>query len=398
MKQRIIISGNSALWNYGNEAIALTTNEIIKKALPEARIEYVAAEPSYDCPGLSDTGMKIFKRRPRYGFHRVLRKIVRKIPIIPYYKILEVNPRIYEGVACALSVGGDIYTPRPMGLILHRIFFEHVIMNRKAPLVLWGTTVGPFERGTMECEKVKNMLDKMALITPRETRTMEFLKSLGLLHKSKLFPDPAFVLEPDPFDIEPLLPKCKDDKILAVNMSPMINEYLENNNIVSLGTECVRKLLQETSLSIIFVPHVFGASPTNDYLIMNQIKNNLAEYKGRLSIVKEGLRARKTKYLVSQCDALVSARMHCAIGGLSACTPTICISYSEKSIGVLNDIYDNTEWVIKTLELSPDVLLAKVNNLLNNSVAIKEHLKESMPIIQDKVWKSGEAIKDLVES
>lgn len=145
---------------------------------------------------------------------------------------------------------------------------------------------------------------------------------------------------------------------------------------------------------------VVGGNPAKvlKYRDIDRFNELKKDYKIYLKLKSEGLGARRTKYLISRCDALVSARMHCAIGGLSVCTPTVCISYSEKSIGVLNDIYDNQEWVIKTSELSPEVLLAKVNSLLNNSIDIKEHLKASLPVIRDKVWKSGLEIKELIKA
>lgn len=111
----------------------------------------------------------------RYRFHRVLGK-----ELAPLY----------------LSIGGDMYCYE---LSKKEAITANSTFNRAgAKTVLWGCSLEP---ELLQDPEVVADMKRYALITPRESITAQALQDAGVVENVKLYPDPAFYLKPEAFDL-----------------------------------------------------------------------------------------------------------------------------------------------------------------------------------------------------
>ena len=398
MTEKFIMTGIGGIWNYGCEAIVRTTFDMLTEAFPQCRVGLVSYTPDYDIDALSDIPIHIIPVRPRWGVHRIIRKLLRTVHI-PSPHIFNVSPSFFRKASCILSIGGDIYTPHICGLPWGFLKEEEELLKMGKPVVLWGATVGPFQKGTEEDKRMHAYLNKVRLITARESLTMQYLSDQGVADHSKLVCDPAFVLRPEKFDSEFVRPKNEADAVIGFNFSPLLGllKMEKGKTIIEVGVECVRTLLDSLPVSVALIPHVVaGGEINNDFLLLERITKHMGNADGRVSLLPPNLGACKTKYYLSKCDVVVAARMHCAIGALSSLTPTICISYSQKSIGVLGDIFNNERWIVSLKELSGPILAERVKCLLDRQQVVRNHLEKVIPLFQDKARDAVRQLKKVL--
>jgi len=403
MSHRFLLTGIGGVWNYGCEAIVRSTTDMLVDAFPGCEVMLVSPFPAADSPALSDAPIRIVPMRPPYSPYRAVRKVLRTLRL-PSEHILEISPSFMRRATCVLSIGGDIYTPHACGFQWSTLRGEQAMMRSGCPLVLWGATVGPFDPTTPEGRVLRDYLRQLLLITARESISVDYLKSVGVEDRVVPVADPAFVLRPEPFDLHPLLPERKHQFLLGINLSPLLGHYLgaggSVERVVALGAECVQAALDALPVSVVLIPHVIGMGEENDDAsLLNRIAQRLGDAGGRLSVLPSGLGACRTKYAAGRCDAVVAARMHCAIGALSSGTPTLCISYSLKSLGVLGDLFSDDRWILPLSELSPSRLVQRLEELLASRADIKRHLESGVPVFQERARAGARALRErLAES
>ena len=240
-------------------------------------------------------------------------------------------------------------------------------------------------------------LRQLQLITVRETQSLEYLRNLGMGDRTVLVADPAFALDPEPIDVSAYLPRERGQALVAFNFSPLLDLYLarlSTDTAENLACQCVQAMLESLPVSVALVPHVVCASPIDDdYLMLKRVAARLAAYRDRISLVPPTLKVRATRYFLGQCDAVLAARMHCAISAMSMCVPTICISYSMKSRGVMGDMYRDERWIILLENLSAQAVVDKLRDLLASRSQIVRHLTGQAPVFRDKAMSAGLELK-----
>jgi len=89
--------------------------------------------------------------------------------------------------------------------------------------------------------------------------------------------------------------------------------------------------------------------------------------------------------------------MHANTSALSMHIPTIAISYSHKTDGLMN-LMGLGEFVLPLNNLNAIQLINKTEDAYRNRDRIKEVLKQKIPILQKMAMRAGEFVKNLTES
>lgn len=147
----------------------------------------------------------------RYRFHKVLGK-----RLAPLY----------------LSIGGDMYcydVPRKEAMLANSTF-----CRAGAKTVLWGCSLEP---ALLKDPEVVTDLKRYTLITARESITAQALQDAGVSENVKLYPDPAFFLEPEAFKLPA---GFREKETIGINISPMI---VENETVKGITLANYRKLM-----------------------------------------------------------------------------------------------------------------------------------------------------------
>lgn len=286
-----------------------------------------------------------------------------------------------------VSVGGDMYCYE---LSKKEAIVANSTFNRAgSKTILWGCSIEP------ELLKEPEMIEDMkryALITPRESITYQALLNAGIVDNVKLFPDPAFSLEPE----ETKLPEgFQEGRTIGINISPMIIRYEKEPGItISNYKKLVDHILQTTDNSVALIPHVMWNN-NDDRLTLAELYKGY-ENNDRVLLFPD-MSCQQVKYVISKCRAFIGARTHATIAAYSTCVPTLVVGYSVKALGIARDLFGSEEnyvLPVQTLQDS-DALLRAYEWLMTEEDNIRGRLQEIMPEYCAKSAQAGEEIRKI---
>lgn len=288
-----------------------------------------------------------------------------------------------------VSIGGDMYCYE---LSKKEAIAANSAFNRAgAKTVLWGCSLEP---ELLKDSEVVADMKRYALITPRESITADALKEAGVAENVKLYPDPAFSLQPK----EIKLPAgFQVGNTIGINISPMIvrNETVEGIT-VSNYRKLMEHILRTTDSSIALIPHVMW-NYNDDRLPLAELYEQYRE--NDRVILFEDMSCQKLKYIISQCRAFIGARTHATIAAYSSMVPTLVVGYSVKARGIARDLFGTEEnYVLPVQTLSdPEELIKAYDWMMEREGQIRARLEEIMPDYCRKAAQAGEELRRLWE-
>ena len=255
--------------------------------------------------------------------------------------------------------------------------------------ILWGCSMGP-ENLTPEKEET---LHNFSLIYARESLSYEFLKSLGLKNVC-LFPDPAFILEPETCKLPEVFSK---GDVVGINISNYVLGAFSLDT--PFGKEVVNMLdyiVKETNLHVLLVPHVlwdFPGDRQDDRQIASIIMEKYGKT-GRFSKMDvDNLNYCQIRYVISKCKMFMGGRTHAVISAYSTCVPTLALGYSIKSKGIAKDLGLPESMVVDSKHIHHEgYLLDSFKYMYANESDIRKHLCEIMPEYKERTYGIREMI------
>lgn len=307
-----------------------------------------------------------------------------QIKFSPHMEYVKAMPK--DGVL--VSTGGDMMC-YGNNYVITTNNYAHAKGNKS---ILWGCSMGP-ENLTPEKE---DTLHNFTLIYARESLSYDFFKSLGLKNVC-LFPDPAFVLEPEKCE----LPNCfsKGD-VIGINIS---NYVLGDFSLgTPFGQEVVKMLdyiVKDTNLQVLLVPHVlwdFPGDKQDDRQTASVIMEKYGNTK-RFSILDtDNLNYCQIRHVISNCKMFVGGRTHAVISAYSTCVPALALGYSIKSRGIAKDLGLSENLVVDSKHIQHEgYLLDAFNYMYENEASIRKHLCEIMPEYRQRTYGIRDCIKNI---
>ena len=358
--EKVLLIGIGGVYNYGCEAIVRGTVRILKSVNPAVEIYYASYNAEDDRKRLADCAVRIIDRpkRRRWTVHNILRKCLSYVGIsypVPYDKA-----DWLKGFDTVFSIGGDIYTLSHTGgfdASLPR--FMEKCQKRGMKYVLWGASVGKFEKNAAALAFYRAHLPKIDLIVAREKNTADYLQALGVTGNVRLAPDPAFFVE-IPKGIER---KQKGGKLtVGINLSPLsaLYEYGDLDAAIRRQASAIARLMEQLGCQVILLPHVLSPNPQdNDLVYLREIRESIGEpYQSDIWLVDNDPGFVGLKRVLCQCDFVIAARMHCAVNAITVDVPTLFLSYSEKAKGMAEFVYGSGEAVVSLADLENTALIA----------------------------------------
>ncbi|MCD7899781.1 MAG: polysaccharide pyruvyl transferase family protein [Bacteroides sp.] len=363
--KKILLVGVAGLYNYGCEAIVRGTVAILKSVDPLIKVYYASYNYDDDIKRLSNCDIEIIRRpkKKRWYYKNVIRKVCSYLKYtyeVPYDSINWVTK--FDVI---FSIGGDIYTlnhDTTYGKSLPVFCEKCTSLGLK--YVLWGASIGKFEKNPNALKYYKEHLKKIDLIVAREENTFRYLKELDKTINVVLAPDPAFFVAPEIRNEEI---KLTSKKLIGINLSPLSALYEYGS--ISIGVKkqayAITRLIDLFNCEVLLLPHVLSPSKfDNDLRYLTMIYNAVSEnYRSKINLISSDPQFIGIKKYLLQCDFVIAARMHCAINAISVDIPTVFLAYSEKAIGMSKYVYGTIESVIS---LSDFEKTEKVVELLIN--------------------------------
>ena len=397
---KFLLVGNAPYSNRGCEAIVRGTTRILDAAFGEGTA-YLAASfgteatiaeqaQAEECPRLKHAWLAPKSRASLdYLKHSANRAFGFKFPCC-----LSRLPADLPECAAALQVGGDNYSldyGYPRSFMQIDRWVEHLGL----PLVLWGASVGPFDKDPRFEQEMAGHLSRFRLITVRESRSYVYLQGLGLKN-TVLVADPAFLMQPQPVS-DCVLPPA----FLGLNFSPLTANKATAGNLTKWQEICsaaVEAVLARSDLPILLIPHVVTPVTANDdYAFLQAVARNV-KTPARVTVLKGAYSAAQLKWVISKATVFAGARTHSTIAGLSTGVPTLSLAYSVKAWGINEDIFGHAEHCLDVRALlQPSVLADRIEALLKQNATIRRELSSRLPAIYAKSQKAGTVLKERLE-
>ncbi|MFA5090339.1 MAG: polysaccharide pyruvyl transferase family protein [Candidatus Omnitrophota bacterium] len=401
--KKFLLIGHAGFYNRGCEAIILTTLEMLRKGYPGSK--FIISSFDYKNDRLKNLGLDVeyikhklsIKRKSfKWVFqqiNRVLYKEYRKnYWKVPYRPISDV----LDEVDIVLSVGGDNYT-MDYGHPHYFLGLNKLVKEAGKKMVIWSASIGPFP-DYKNLMSIIEGLKSIALITVRDSESINYLASIGIKDNVRRVADPAFLLPPLETNI------CSEyfanpKGVLGFNISPLLKRYRDKSwgeNIIQEIVVFLKSIITEYGLNVLLIPHVTGSKVSeNDFLYMMDIYEQLKNT-NCIDIVPDINTAAQIKYVISKCKYFIGARTHSTIAALSTGVPTISLGYSMKAQGINQDLFGSLDYMIKLENLSAESLSERFSTLVDNENKIRIDLSSKIFFLKEQARDNIKYLKEVL--
>ncbi len=211
------------------------------------------------------------------------------------------------------------------------------------PYMLCAQSIGPF-RFTKPLARF--VLNRAVVVTVRDEITLIYLKDLGVdMSRVRQTADLAFLLSPaGPEETDARLREAgigRDDRrVLGVSVSRLVASKYDqrvgsDGAFVEMFARTIGRFALENDLRVIFTPHVTGPSAAKDDRFISRNVRKAMPSDVDAHVIEADLRPEEIKAIIARCAAFVGTRMHANIAALSSHVPTVAISYSHKTPGIM---------------------------------------------------------------
>lgn len=328
---------NCGCGNRGCEAIAKGTNKILSLDKYNTYLyDFNENEVRLDkFLGLSSIGeLRAYSNNSIGSFTaRAVNKVMNKVGIKRYLSHIYPYSTLINKINSndlVLLTGGDLYCYK-YHLQKNTEFVKELKKRNKGEIVLWGASIEPSLLDKTSIDGLK-ALDK---ITARESLTYNALLKLGVAENVELYPDPAFVLEPESVE----LPECfSQSEIVGINISNLVNGGFDLNTVFSENLfELIKYIINYTEMQVLLIPHVTW--PGQDDRLISRSVAKYFEKSNKVHILDMSeLSYQQIRYIISKCRFFLGGRTHSMISAYSMCVPSIALGYSIKSRGIAKDL------------------------------------------------------------
>jgi colanic acid/amylovoran biosynthesis protein len=402
--KRFYLSGQRTFGNRGCEAIVRSTVGLLREQFGDIEVLVPSADIASDSaqwPEAGADGVRFVRAylppQARYWVHlqrlplHALKRAGWPFPMPAWLKSQLAD------VDVVLAVGGDNYSldyriPSPI------MALDRFAMDMGKPVILWGGSVGPFDREPAFVTPMTRHLSRMHRVAARESVSHAYLiDQLGLRNVIRMA-DPAFLLTPQSVDLGPFWPSGNAGA-LGVNVSHLIESYRRpDQDLRAEVARFIRRVVTEHGMGVLLVPHVNplkGDSRGGDATYMAPLLARLADLGDAVTMMPRDFNAAQTKYVISQLRFFIGARTHSTIAALSSEVPTVSIAYSVKARGINRDLFGNEDMVLPTPDVSSASLWSSLDWLLREENSLRALLAVRVPELRRVARAAAAGISDV---
>lgn len=387
MDNRIVMYLHGGSGNHGCEAIVNSTCHMLEE-IPKLLVTNSEKEDRlYSLEPLCDIlqERKIAEHFFAHVWYYIWRAVFHDPESFMRYRFRQVLGK--NRAPLYMSIGGDMYcydASKKEAIVANSTFNK-----AGSGTILWGCSIEP---ELLRVPEIVEDMKRYALITPRESITMQALSDAGVTGNVKLYPDPAFVLQPEKTE----LPRgFAAGKTVGINISPMVVGCEKTQGItITNYRKLIDHILQYSDNHVALIPHVVW-NHNDDRLTLKELYRGY-EANERVMIFQD-MSCRKLKYVISRCRVFIGARTHATIAAYSCCVPTLVVGYSVKARGIARDLFGSEEHYVlpvQTLE-SPEELIRAYDWLMEREGEIRTKLQRIMPEYCAKAKEAGEEVRRL---
>lgn len=367
MKYRVAISGSYGGMNLGDEAIL----EVILKRLRS----------------WLDVEVVIFSRHPKDTEQR---HRVRAVPVREMHKD-DVLEELRNLDLFILGGGGILYDGATEN------FLRHVNWAKELgkPVMIYAIGAGPLKNPESK-QLVVEALNKVDLITVRESEAKRMLHDLGVDRQIEITADPGLLLKPQSFTKDMLEKEGINPDIPLVGFSvrepgpaaPDLNIEQYHTILANAADFMVERF----DAQILFVPMEGGENkdPQHSHAVISKMANAK-----RANVLKGEYTSGEVLGLMKHMEFTVGMRLHFLIFAGVQKIPFVSLPYAAKVSGFLSDL-DMPMPPIAALNVGK--LCAFLDRSWDMRSRIKKQLNEKIPPLQQRSKKTNRILCELLRS
>lgn len=409
---KLLILGHHSLANRGCEALLRSTVAMVRKRYRDAQFLVPSTAPDVDrmqWPQSSEHGVSFVEAGQSNLGLRAWARTCGLWPSLLEWPWPSVSPpaswRKHLGDCdAALAIGGDNFT-LDYGLesLAFHVGLAHGVRRYGCPTILWGASLGPFDKRAPLGRAMAQHLASLKAITLRESMSLEGWQAMSVeenpAHQThppaRLVADPAFTLEPEPMDLAPHWPRGSAP-LLGLNLSPFTvpgprGPWLDE--VAGL----LRRWCTSNKVRVLLVPHVSArnvqgeavhrlSAGSDDDVLLDELQSRLRDVPGLSRL--PAWNAPALKFAIASCDVFIGARTHSVIAALSSGVPAVALAYSLKARGIHRDLLGHEEGVLPLARLSAPALDAALSDLMLRAPSERRTLNEKVPLWQSRAMES----------
>ncbi len=361
---KILISGYYGFKNLGDEAILETITKNLKNSLKDIDITVLSANP------------KVTSKK--YNVKSVDRK-----NILYIIKELLNTDLLISGGGSLLQ---DITSKRSITYYLGIIALG-LLLRKK--IMVYSQGIGPINK---DFHKIltKILLNRVDYITVRDYNSKKDLIDIGVsADKIEVTADPVMSLAS--IGKEKGLEILRDIKPNFDSQRPTIGIAFRgknyNSNIKEVLIKTINELISKIGSNIILIPFHNSEDMTINQDIKDKVNKNVIFLNNRYS-------SEETLSIFENLDLLIGVRLHSLIFSAVANVPMIGISYDPKIDYFMDTL--NQKSLCKIDDLTSEILLNQVFDLLDNKKAHQELINHRVKDLKKTISKNEEIVKMLL--
>ena len=311
--KKIVICGNYGATNIGDEAILGGLINLIKYALPNARITVLSANPE-----------------ETFAYHKV--KSEKKIPAgfrSFFVGILDGSfkktLRVIKECDYFILGGGGLFTDEKFRAIIIWWLQAQIAYHYKKPLLCLGHSIGPL-RTSIAKFLTKRVFSRARAITVRDKASSDLLHSLGV-PTAQIYADFAFALSGLPPRQE------RAENYIVFSVRPWIKG--DSESLYKICAHFIELIWNRFNLRTILLP--FQYFQDDDTVVLNKIFAHV-KIPQCAEVYEFNDNLNETLTLINNSKAVVGMRLHSLIFSTILAKPFIALSYSDKVTNFLSDM------------------------------------------------------------
>lgn len=267
-----------------------------------------------------------------------------------------------------------------------------------------GSIVGFYNvgAGPVTTQWGKKMLKELAeladFITVREVDSYNLLKDMGIdQDKMLITADNAIPVRPaKPEKVREIfssLGMTLGQEILAININSYLNSWaglgqktLTPDSFISTYAAALNRFLKEVEVPVLFV-----ATQHSDVPVTEKLMGAVNAPKGKALFSNVAYNHHDVKGVLENVSMLFGMRLHANILATSALTPAVAIVFQQK-VKSYFDLLGLPKNVMSFADFSEEGLLQQLRYGWSNRDAIRERLREVIPVLSRETAKSAEII------
>jgi colanic acid/amylovoran biosynthesis protein len=281
--------------------------------------------------------------------------------------------------------------------------FSHYYALRFAQLIgkktmVYAQTVGPYHNnriGKIEKQMANRVLKKANVVTLREADSLRnYSYTNAQVTAEAVFLKPVEKLD---LNLEAYLPEKKIDFVVGVTIHHIYYKYYFTKDVyVELMADIFNAILEKYNCHILLIPMEDKYKTGGDRPIIKEMLAKVDKRNG-ISMVTEDLTPLETANVISLSDIFIGTKTHSIVYGLKTFTPTLGISYQEKSTEFMK-MFNMEKFTIRMESLNVDDVMDIFSNIYKNREEIRKSMQEIYPKIVQKAEINNVLLNNLVNA